>query len=573
MPNLTVSLRWKIGFLAALSIVAAGLASATGGYFVNRALVEQRMNSVRFIADSGVSIARAYYDLAQKGTISEADAKERASTAIGAIRYNGAEYLWIWTSQVVAVMHGNRALIGKSGSEIRDRNGVYVIREAVRGGMLPVPEFVRYEWPRPGDPQGPTFEKIAYSGYFQPWDWVIGTGVYSDDLKSAFISMMETFGLVVSGVASIALLVGWAIARSIIKPLGAVTEAVGRLAKGDTTLTLPGLQRADEIGAISRALDVFRQHMVKESELAAEQVEAHQRADREKRAALASMAEQIESETGAALEQIHQRTSAMTATADAMGASAGRTGNAAETAAGAAAQALTNAQTVASAAEQLISSIHEISRQASQSTSVVARAVTAGNETRATIETLNEQVARIGLVADMIGAIAAKTNLLALNATIEAARAGDAGKGFAVVASEVKGLATQTASSTQEIARHIHEVRAATAASVAAVAQIEATIGEIDAISGSIAAAVEQQGAATAEIARNVAETAAAANVMTSRTTEVSTEAGETGRRATEVYADASALNDAVETLRQSVIQLVRSSTAAADHTARAMSR
>ena len=108
----------------------------------------------------------------------------------------------------------------------------------------------------------------------------------------------------------------------------------------------------------------------------------------------------------------------------------------------------------------------------------------------------------------MIGEIAAKTNLLALNATIEAARAGDAGKGFAVVASEVKALATQTARSTEEIARHIGEVRDATGASVAAVARIEQTIGEINAIAGSIAAAVEQQGAATAEIARNVAETA-----------------------------------------------------------------
>ena len=100
-------------------------------------------------------------------------------------------------------------------------------------------------------------------------------------------------------------------------------------------------------------------------------------------------------------------------------------------------------------------SIREIGVQVTQSTAVVGRAVAAGGETRTTIEALNEQVARIGTVADMIGEIAAKTNLLALNATIEAARAGDAGKGFAVVASEVKGLATQTARSTEEIARHI----------------------------------------------------------------------------------------------------------------------
>ena len=226
---------------------------------------------------------------------------------------------------------------------------------------------------------------------------------------------------------------------------------------------------------------------------------------------------------------------------------------------------MANAQTVASAAEQLSASIHEIGGQVAQSTEMVGRAVTAGTETRTTIEALNEQVARIGAVADMIGEIAARTNLLALNATIEAARAGDAGKGFAVVASEVKALATQTARSTQEIAQHIVEVRSATGASVAAVARIEQTIGEINAIAGSIAAAVEEQGAATAEIARNVSETASAANDMTNRATEVSTEAEQTGEHAADVRENAAALNTAVSDLRHSVIRVARTSTTEVD--------
>jgi len=288
----------------------------------------------------------------------------------------------------------------------------------------------------------------------------------------------------------------------------------------------------------------------------------------EKTVSLRHMAERIESETLAALELMGKRTAAMSTTADAMIASAARTGDSAHTAAAAAGQALANVQTVASAAEQLTAAIREIGGQVTQSNEVVGRAVAAGAETRATIEALQRQVEQIGAVADMINEIAARTNLLALNATIEAARAGDAGKGFAVVASEVKQLANQTARSTEEIARHIAQVRTATGASVAAVTRIENTITEINAIAGSIAAAVEQQSSATAEIARNVTETANAANEMSNRTEEVSAEAGETGTHAGEVRDHAFALDGAMEELRHSVIKVVRTATPEVDRRA-----
>ncbi len=381
------------------------------------------------------------------------------------------------------------------------------------------------------------------------------------DSAEAFMSRI-TWEAVIGGLV-VALLAGlgylWTL-RANVRPLQSLTGVMHRIADGALDSAVPFATRTDQIGEIARALLQLRDASAHARAL---EQEATARAsdEAEKHTVLIGMVDRIEEETTKAINEVGTRTAAMTATAEEMSASAARTGHSAQSAASASGQALANAQTVASAAEQLSASIREISGQVAQSSAIVARAVTAGAETRTTIEALNEQVGRIGAVADMIGEIAAKTNLLALNATIEAARAGEAGKGFAVVASEVKALATQTARSTQEIAEHIAQVRSATGVSVAAVVRIEQTIGEIDAIAGSIAAAVEEQGAATAEIARNVAETASAANEMTSHATEVSAEAEQTGRHAADVCNDAAGLNAAVGELRHSVIRVVRTST------------
>jgi methyl-accepting chemotaxis protein len=356
----------------------------------------------------------------------------------------------------------------------------------------------------------------------------------------------------------VASLIGWLLARGIARPILSITDAMRQLAAGDRQIVLPRRARHDEVGRMSEAVEVFRLNAIERVRLEAERDLAM--VD-DKSAALLSMATKIESETAAAVEVISGLTDALVATSEGMRASSGRTGGSAESAAQAAGQALANAQAVAKAAELLAGSIRGIGVQVGQSSEVVGRAVTAGAETRATIAALNQEVEQIGAVAGIIGEIPAKTNLLALNATIEAARAGDAGKGFAVVAGEVKQLANQTARSTEEIGRHIAQVRAATEASVAAVARIEQTITEINTIASGIAAAMAAQGEATAEIARNVAETATAANKVTSRITEVSTEAVETNRHAIAVGDNASGLVSAVSALKQGVIRAVRTST------------
>jgi len=167
-----------------------------------------------------------------------------------------------------------------------------------------------------------------------------------------------------------------------------------------------------------------------------------------------------------------------------------------------------------------------------QSTTVVSRAVAAGDQARSTIEALAEDVARIGVVTHLISDIAAKTNLLALNATIEAARAGDAGKGFAVVAREVKDLAGETSRATEDITSKIAAIQATTTQAMEAIGRITAVIDQINENQTTIAAAVEEQSATTSEISRSVADVSAGSDQIAGTIGNIAESAANTSKGA-----------------------------------------
>jgi methyl-accepting chemotaxis protein len=557
-------IRTKLVILTGLSALAVLASIAVASSLMHQRMIDDRVDKLRAVINTALGLAQSLENQVDAHELSREQAIVQFRDAAHAIRFDsGAGYITAWTMDGTVTAHGTAPALEGKPTPVADTSGRTVKQlgeAALQGGDQGI---VAYAFPRPG--QTSPQPKLAYAARFAPWQMVFMSGVYIDDLDAAFRATLLDLAMIGGMILLVGLVTAWLIDRDIAGSLGGLKRSMERLAQGELATEVSGTERGDEVGAMAGAVLVFKESMANAQRLAAEREQEREHAENLRRDALLQMAETIESEAKIVLDEIGERTGVMSKAADAMTASATRTGASAGSAAGAAAQALATAQTVASAAEQLTASIREIGGQVNQSSTVVGRAVEAGRTARETIGALNEQVGRIGTVADMISEIAARTNLLALNATIEAARAGDAGKGFAVVASEVKQLATQTAKSTEEISRHITEVRSATGASVAAVGRIEDTINEINAIAGSISAAVEQQGAATAEIARSVTETAAAANEMTNRTHEVSAEAEHTGQQAVEVRENTAALNGAMHDLHRTVLHLVRTATEEVD--------
>ncbi|MEO5336560.1 MAG: nitrate- and nitrite sensing domain-containing protein [Magnetospirillum sp. WYHS-4] len=342
------------------------------------------------------------------------------------------------------------------------------------------------------------------------------------------------------------------IVRGITGPIAGMTDAMGQLARGDTSVAIPGVGRGDEIGHMAAAVQIFKDNRIAADRMAEDQ-RREEASKEQRRQAMERLMNVFEKGVTGVLGAVKTASTTMEGTAQGMAATAEETSRQATHVAAAAEEASTNVQTVAAATEELSASIAEISRQVNQANTIAANAASEAERTNAQVRSLADAAQKIGEVVALITDIAEQTNLLALNATIEAARAGDAGKGFAVVASEVKNLANQTARATDEIGAQIAGIQTATGDAVTAIQGISRTISDVSAAASAIAAAVEEQGAATREIARNVEEASKATTDVSSNIAGVNQAATDTGESATEVLGATRQLLHESDVLRKEV--------------------
>ncbi|MFG1392050.1 methyl-accepting chemotaxis protein [Xanthobacter agilis] len=543
-----VSIKFRILLLIALFIVGLLCNAALMLADLRSVMLEERKREVQHVVEAAVSQIKAFDQAARDGLISDQEARKRAADLIHQTRFDGTNYLFMYTYDGVTEFHGTRPdLEGKARINETDSNGSLFVQQqlanAKAGGG-----FTSFYFPKPGPDRTPV-RKITYEAPFEPWRWVVLTGVYVDDLDTTFYSRLRVLGVMTSGILLVLLAAAYFFSRSLTRPLDALSADLRAIGDGNLDVEIATAARSDEMGAIGKSVLYMRDRMregerLKREALSREVAEHEHRAKREKLAeAFVSRMQQLAAGFTGSSGEVADAAKSLSVTAE-------QTSQQAQVVAGAAEDAASNVQTVAASSEEMAASIREISGQMQHSVQIADTAYGEAETSNTRISALAVAASDIGDVINLIKTIADQTNLLALNATIEAARAGEAGRGFAVVAEEVKQLAHQTAKATEEIGGKVSEIQEATTGAVQSMGGIAQIISNIKEIASTISGAVEEQSAATAEIASNCQRAATGTHQVMQSIAGVGQAAGMTGAASTQLMTLSTGLSSQAAELR-----------------------
>lgn len=471
----STSIMTRLVVIVVLSAVGMGALSLVASVIVRERIMTERQDATRTVVETAAGVLEHFGAQEASGAMTTQEAQDAAVSAVAALRYSGEEYFWLNDMGPTMIMHPMKPeLDGTDLSQNADPDGKLLFVEMVEVVKSDGAGLVAYQWPKPGaeDPQ----PKVSYVTGYEPWGWVIGSGVYVDDVQGAALADAGKLLLSAAAIIALSAAVCIGIARSIVRP---IRRAADVLAAGDLSARLDEGRGRTELEHLAVSLNVM---LDRSSSVAAE---------------VSLVADQLSS---AAVRLIES--------GDGIAAAADSSTSQTVAVAGAAGEVSTGIDSVASGTHEMGTSIAEIAQNAHSAARIASDAVRAADATNRTVSALGESSAQISDVVKVITSIAAQTNLLALNATIEAARAGDAGKGFAVVASEVKDLAQETARATDGISEQVVAIQTAVEQAAGEITHISDIIGRINDFQVTIAGAVEEQTATTNTMAATMASVA-----------------------------------------------------------------